>query len=157
MQCPVPELILALVLVDLPIDLDRQNDMQVREGFGASWWYIACECDDFYSDIVGEVVSLCTYSQVEALSMWTNKSQGLLLERATPKSSAILSSVLRFAGRFEIVGSGPSFEDFAHSIEEYNAVDYGPFNDPLVDGRRVLLRCFTSESNFRNEVIAVQN
>ena len=156
MQCPVPELILALVLVDLPIDLDRPKDIKFRDGFGASWWYVACECDDFYSDIVGEVVSLCSYSQVEALSTWTNKSQGSLLDRATPKSRAILSSVLRFAGRFEIVGSRPSFEDVALCMEEYHALDYGPLNDPLVDGRRVLLRCFTSESAYRNEVIAVQ-
>ena len=152
LHCPVPELIIALVLVDLPIDLDQPYDTQFINGSGASWWYIACECDDFYCDIVAEVVSLCSYSQVMALSLWANSSQDSLMERATPKSRAILSSVLRFAGRYEVVESDPSFEDAALGLEEYHALDYGPPDDPLVDGRKVVLRCFTSESYFRNEV-----
>lgn len=156
MQCPTREVILALVLVDLPIDLDKTNDTQVRDGYGASWWYIACECDDCYSDVVDKVVSLCSYEQVKALSFWTNSSTNSLIVCATPKSRTILFGVLRFAGRYEFTENTPDYEDNAVGLEEYHVLDYGPPDDPLLEGRRVVLRCFTSESSFRNEVSKVR-
>jgi len=156
MQCPTRELILALVLVDLPIDLDQTNDTRVRDGFGASWWYIACECDDFYSDVVDAVVSLCSYEQVKALSLWTNGSTNSLIARATPETRLLFFSVLRLAGRYEFVRDTPVYEDPAIGLSEYHVLDYGPPDDPLLEGRRVVLRCFSSESSFRNEVSKVQ-
>jgi hypothetical protein len=55
MQMLPREVILALVLVDLPIDLD-QKGVGIRDGFGGSWWYLSCECDDHYVDVVEEAI-----------------------------------------------------------------------------------------------------
>ena len=50
-------MILAIVLVDLPVELDSKEAVKVRERQGSSWWYLACESDDHFIDVVDEVIS----------------------------------------------------------------------------------------------------
>jgi hypothetical protein len=152
MQMLPRELILALVLVDLPIDLDRKHDTTVNEGFGASWCYLSCECDDFYHDIVEEVVSLCSFTQVRTLCLFKDDSKEIVLARATPKSRNVLLRALRVVGRFEFVESVPVYSDAKVGVTAFNALDFGTTNDASANGQRVLFRCFTTEAGFRNEV-----
>lgn len=152
MQMLPREVILALVLVDLPINLDRGDDTILREGFGASWWYLTCECDDYYVDIVEEVVTLCSFAQVRALCFFKDGTTDTLLARATPKCKSVLSRSLRFVGRFEFVDRAPVYSDASVGVKEYNALDFGTHIDPAPDGRRVVLKCFTREDSFRHEV-----
>ena len=64
MQLMPDEGILAIALVDLPIDIDDKDGIKVREEFGRSWWFLACECDDHHVDIVQEIVAICTFQQI---------------------------------------------------------------------------------------------
>lgn len=152
MQMLPREVILALVLVDLPINLDVQNDTALREGFGASWWYLACDSDDYFVDIVEEVVSLCSFAQVRALSLQTAVTADVLLTRATPKCRNVLSKALRFVGRYEFVDRSPVYSDENDGAKAFNALDFGTFIDPTTDGRRVVLKCYTKEAPFLNDV-----
>lgn len=154
MQSPSREVILALAIVDLPINLDQPNDTRIKQDFGASWWYLTCECDDFYVDIVEEIISLCTFQQVRALSLWKNGSPDSLMARATPQCRNILSSAMRFVGKYEFIESSPIYSDTAVGLMEFNVLDYGELDNPLVEGRRVVLKCFTREDAFQNEVSA---
>ena len=150
MQGMPREVILALVLVDLPINLDEKSDTTLRDGFGASWWYITCECDDHYVDIVEEVVSLCTFDQIQALCS-LKKGRDTLLRRSTPKSRSVLSKLTRFVGRFEFTDTerlAPSNDDFV-SLE---ALDFGTSWDPIPHGRSILLRAFSNKGLFEQEV-----
>lgn len=146
------EVILALVLVDLPISLDTTDVQVPKDGLGASWWYLVCECDDFYVNIVKEVASLCTFPQIRSLCLLENGSGDILLTRATPKCRSVLDSVLRIVGRFEFVESSPIFIDSLLGIAAYNALDFGSHLDPIPGGKSVILKCYTSEQSFLNDV-----
>lgn len=147
MQILPREVILGIVIVDLPINLDR-NDSFVRDGYGSSWWYLTCECDDFYSSIVEEVVSFCSFPQVRALSLFTNGTNDVLLERATPKCRLILNSYLRFVGRFEFVESSPIYSDATVGVDAFKAMDFGTRVEPHSEGKPVVLKCFTNENSY---------
>jgi hypothetical protein len=152
MQMLPREVILAMVLVDLPVNLDRKHEATLREGFGASWWYLACECDDFYYDIVEEVVSLCSFVQVRSLCLLKDGTTDMLLARATPKCKNALTRALRFVGRFEFLDSAAVYSDERAGMKAFNALDFGTHIDPAPDGRKVVLKCFTKEDTFRREV-----
>ena len=155
MQMLPREVILALVLVDLPIHLDNDSDTSTREGFGSSWGYLTCECDDHYVGIVEEVVSLCSFAQVRTLCFLKVSATDVLLSRATPKCKNLLSRALRFMGRFEFVESSPTYSD--EEVEVYNAMDYGTSLDPIVNGRKVLLQSFHSKSAFLRETALIKD
>jgi hypothetical protein len=61
------EVIFAMVLVDSPVDLSRKDKISVKKGFGGSWWFLACESDDQYVELVEEVVSICNYEHLREL------------------------------------------------------------------------------------------
>lgn len=44
MQSLPADVLVAIVLEDLPIDIDETNDIKVVSGKGSSWWYLTCEC-----------------------------------------------------------------------------------------------------------------
>ena len=146
------EVILAFVLVDLPINLDTTDATLPKHGFGASWWYLVCECDDYYINIVQDVISLCTFPQIRSLCLLRNGIGDVLLARATPKCKSVLDSVLRIVGRFEFVESSPIFTDTLLGVDVFNALDFGSQLDPIRDGKSVTLHCFMSEHSFLNYV-----
>ena len=149
------EVILALVLVDLPIDLDEKEGTKVREGFGGSWCFLTCECDDHYADVVEEVISICSYSQVRELCFakcGPNQSGGSVITRATPICRLALRKALRFVGRFEFLGSAALHTDVSLGLKVFEALDFGTDEDELEDGRRVLLRCYSREKSYLQEV-----
>eukprot|EP00978_Attheya_sp_CCMP212_P014915 scaffold38298_cov49-Attheya_sp.AAC.1 len=73
------EVILALVLVDLPVDLDEKTGVKVREGYGGSWWFLACDCDDEHVDIV--------------LEGCTSRDNGSVISRATPNCKQVFDAL----------------------------------------------------------------
>lgn len=149
------EVILALVLVDLPIDLDEKAGIKVREGFGGSWCFLTCECDDHYADVVEEVISICSYTQVRELcfaSSGPNGSGGAVITRATPVCRLALRRALRFVGRFEFLGSAALETDVALGLKVFEALDFGTEDEYFEDGRRVLLRCYSREKSYLEEV-----
>jgi hypothetical protein len=153
MQMLPREVILALVLVDLPIDLDQKVGVGIRDGFGGSWWYLSCECDDHYIDVVEEVVFICSYPQVrEICFMKGGGSEDTLISRATPKCRNVLQRALRFVGRFEFLGNSNVQSDESRGLRVFEALDFGTRTDPIPEGRRVLLKCFTREEVYSQEV-----
>jgi hypothetical protein len=157
MQMMPEEVILALVLVDLPIYLDDKDGVKVREGFGGSWWFLTCECDDQYVQIVEEVISICTFQQVRELCFAKGRSKngGTVMSRATPKSRLALTHALRFVGRFEFVGNSALYTDEASGLKEFDALDFGGGNESqqqFEEGRRVLLKCYSLQQPFLQEV-----
>jgi len=149
------EVILGLVLVDLPFELDDTECEEHREGLGASWFFLACECDDQYADVVEEVVSLCSYPQARELCFFDNGSGETLLARATPKCRSILQRSLRFVGRFEFVGSADPVESQGDGLDlfrMFDAIDFGTRDEPFPEGKPVVLKCYVSEELYEEEV-----
>jgi hypothetical protein len=148
-----PEVILAVALVDLPFDIDDKNLIMTREDGGASWWFLVCECDDQYVDIVQQIVMICTFQQVQQLCFakrGSRKRKQSVLSRATPKCKQVLQHALRFLGRFDIVGDGPLECDEAAGVTVFEALDY--MDSENDDGRRVILKCYATEESFSQAV-----
>lgn len=155
MQQMPREVILALALVDLPLDLDDKDGVKVRDGFGGSWWFLTCECDDHHVDIVQEVISICSYSQIRELCFMKggpNRSGGPVISCATPKCRVELRKSLRFVGRFEFLGSSALRSDSSLGLKVFEALDFGTEESPIRDGRRMLLYCYGTETSYRDEV-----
>jgi hypothetical protein len=137
------EVVLALVLVDLPFEVDDVMCDSARDGFGASWFYLACECDDHYLTVVEEVLGLCSYAQVRRLCFYNEA----FIARATPKCRELLQHALRFLGRFEFVGTEVPDGSSTQGYQLFAAIDYGEGSE-----RRVLLKNYTSLDLFHAEV-----
>jgi hypothetical protein len=152
MQMVPREVILAMVLVDFPLDLDEKDTVRTRDGFGDSWWYITCDCDDYFVDIVEEVVSMCSFAQTQALCSLKNGSTESLFARATPKCKTCLSKALRLAGRYEIADLAPIHHDASVGVKICEAIDFGGSLQSSEEGRRVRLMCFSKEIEFLHEV-----
>lgn len=151
-----PEVVLAIGLVDLPFDIDEKDVVITREDCGGSWWFLACECDDHYADIVQQIIMICTFQQARQLSFWKGgprKQKQTVLSRATPKCKQVLQHALRFLGRFEIIGDGPLHCDEVSGVTVFDALD---FMDSVNEGgRRVTLKCYSTEDSFSNTVSLV--
>ena len=152
------EVILALVLVDLPVDLDNTDGVRVRDGHGGSWWFLTCECDDHAIDVVEEVVSICSYAHLRELCFMKGDqhgSAGTVMSRATPGCERILRRSLRFVGRFEFLGGSAIYRDDTAGLKVFDALDFGD-EDDIEDGQRVLLRCYDNEANYMAETAVLQ-
>jgi hypothetical protein len=153
MQLLPREVILALVLVDLPVDLHLRGVNKNRDRVGGSWWYVACECDDHYTDVVEEVVSLCSYSQVRELCFLKHPSGDPLISYATPKCAKTLQRALRFVGRYEFVAESDFHVEINSSaLKSYDALDFGTKEDGREVGRKVVILCFNSDDGFYRQV-----
>ena len=154
MQMMPREVVMALALVDLPIDLAENEGVKVREMSGGSWWFLACECDDYHVDLVEEIISICSYQQLRELCFMKggpNRSGGPVISRATPKSRQALRKALRFVGRFEFLGNSAAYTDEALGLKVFEALDFGTDTDGEDDSRRVMLQCYESENFYRQE------
>ena len=99
------EVILELVLADLPVYLDDKACLNLKNG-GDSWWFLACECNDRYLDVVEELISICSYQQVHTLCFMTQAdSRSTLVACASPACKEFLTVSLLFVGRFEFLES----------------------------------------------------
>lgn len=152
MQMLPVEVILAIALVDLPIDLDSKISVESQDSKGASWWYLACESDDHFVKVVDEIVSMCNYAQVRELCFMESHNGSSVIARATPKCQVILQKGLRFLGRFEFVGQSALLADPSRGIKIFDAIDFGPSQDPYEVSRRVILKCYSDETVFSVEV-----
>jgi hypothetical protein len=141
--------LLELLLVDLPTFLDDTACVQPRSG-GESWWFLACECNDRYLDVVEQLVSMCSYQQVHELAFMTKDgSRETLISRASPECGEILTVSLLFVGRYEFLAFQPQGPD---DIKTYEVLDYGSAASPYEEGRRATLKCFTAEEVYKEEV-----
>ena len=152
MQSLPQDVILAIVLADLPVDLERRHDIEVVEGNGASWWYLTCECDDYYVNVVEECVSLCTFAQIQAICSVKSSSGDLMLQRCSPFCKGVLEASLRFAGRFEFDKNKPVFTDEGRGLKVYEGLDFGTEEESYPEGRNILLKCYVKQEFFDAEV-----
>jgi hypothetical protein len=157
MQLIPDEVILAIALVDLPFDIEDKEALKISEELGASWWFLVCECDDHYFEIVANVLSICSFQQRRALGFMEGPSsehKGTVLSRATPKCRQLLTQGLRFVGRFEFVGNSAHYADPAIGLREFEALDFGGLSENAngEDGRKVTLKCYTMKEPFLVEV-----
>ena len=143
------EMILALVLADLPIKLDAAGTVEKREGRGLSWWYLACDCDDEYVNVLQEVLSLCSYIQARELCFCELESRGTLVTCSTPECREVLRKALRFVGRYEFLGKSVVHEVLG--IKIFEALDFGTEVCPYLEGKKVYLRCYAREDVFIEE------
>jgi len=153
------EIILAIAIVDLPIDLGAKEAAIMRNGFGASWWYLLCESDDMYVDVVKEILLLCSYPQKVALSLTQGgeRYEGrVAVTCATPKCKSELRRSLRFCGRFEFVGGETKTRVYTQHIQTFDAIDYGNRDGPKRDGKRVSLLCYTDANTYIREAEHLQ-
>ena len=151
MQLMPEEVILAIALVDLPIDIDDKDGIKVQEGHGESWSFLCVDSDDHMINIVEEIVSICSFQQMQELCFMKYDGSGsTIVDRATPKCREVLNRALRFLGRFEFVGDGPLFSDMQTGFKAFDALDFGRDDDE--EGKRVLLECYRNEFDFENRV-----
>lgn len=144
------EVITAIVLLDLPIDLD--NDKVIyRDKYGGSWWYLNCDCDDAYAKVVEEILELCEYEQKRALCFVKNKSSETLISRATPRCKRILRESLRFAGRYEFVGSADK-TGLPQNVKAFDALDFGESDEGSDNARQVVLIYYENRRDYLRDV-----
>jgi hypothetical protein len=149
------EVILAIAFADLHIDLNGDDGTKIRKNFGGSWWFLTCECDDHYVDIVRNLVSMCSFEQVRMLCVMEggpSRNKGTVISRATPKCREVLAQAIRFLGRFEFVGKAPLYSDVDKRIKAFDAFDFGGGSHSSDEGRRVLLKSYSLRDVFLAEV-----
>jgi ankyrin repeat protein len=143
------EVIFAIALLDLPIDPD-DDEILVREGFGGSWWYLNCDCDDNYVHVVSEMLLMCDdYEQKRALCFLTDRQGNSIMSRATPKCKYELRKALRFNGRYEFVGRPITGPD---GVKVFEALDFGPDDDPKEEGSQVRIKYYGDRETFTRAV-----
>lgn len=155
MQLMPDEVILAIALADLHIDLNGDDVTKIRKNFGGSWWFLTCECDDHYVGIVRNLVSMCSFEQVRMLCVMeggSSQNKGTVIARATPKCREVLAQATRFLGRFEFVGKTPLYSDVDRRIKAFDALDFGGGIRSSDEGRRVLLKSYSLRDVFLVEV-----
>lgn len=153
MQRMPEEVILALVLVDLRFDL-QSSTPAVQADYGKNWWFLVCDCDDEYHDVVKKVLLKCSYYEAIALCFMeggASSNRWSVISRATPKCKSELQKVLRFAGRYEFVG-GPQLSDSFKGLTVYDAFDFGSYNNPREEKQKVTLKCYSREQPYKDEV-----
>eukprot|EP00536_Pseudo-nitzschia_multiseries_P004535 jgi/Psemu1/323516/estExt_fgenesh1_pg.C_750028 len=147
MQLMPEEVILAIALVDLPVAIDDRDGLKVLKDRGESWTFLTCDSDDHMVRVVEEIVSICSFQQLQELCFATEHgSENAIIDRATPKCRDVMNRALRFLGRFEFVGDGPLFADIQTGFKAFEALDFGNNES----GKRVLLECYTNEFDFEN-------
>ena len=147
-----------MALVDLPFDIDDKDIVRLREDHGGSWWFLACECDDHYVDLVQQILMICTFHQVRALCFaqrGSSQQKETVISRATPKCKVVLSHALRFLGRFEFLGDSPLEVDTSAGIKVFDAMDFADA-EGVEEGRRVVLKCYSFMESFAKAVSAVR-
>lgn len=151
MQLMPDEVILAIALSDLPMEIDDKQCTKIRKDFGRSWWFLACECDDHYVDLVKEILSMCSFQQVRALCFMergSKKRRATVISRATPKCRKLLTEAIRFLGRFEFVGNTALYSDPDTGLKAFDALDFGVGKTENDVGRKVTLNSFSMEKSF---------
>ena len=143
------EVILAIALVDLPINIDDRDGIKVHKDRGESWSFLTSDCDDHMVQVVEEILSICSFQQLQELCFFKEVgSDKTILERATPKCREAMNRALRFLGRFEFVGDGPLFSDLQTGFKAFDALDFGGNEE----GKPVLLECYQNDDDFENRV-----
>ena len=149
------EVLLGLLLIDLPIDLDDKETPQIIPGRGSSWWFIVCDCDDAYPHIIREVLTLCTHQQIRELCFMTggvSRKGGSIIRNATPKSKLELRKGLRFVGRYEFTASKTLYTDKRRGLKVFDALDFG--EEEM--GNNVYLHCFSKEKSYEQEIVLLE-
>jgi hypothetical protein len=144
------EIILAISIIDLPIDLGAEGRAILRDGFGASWSYLICESNDLHVDVVKEILALCSHPQKEALSLAIAKHscEGRTVAAcATPLCKEELRRSLMFLRRFEILG-GQKNHAFSWHAKKFDAIDYGAIDDPIQKGKKVTLVYYADAKSY---------
>ena len=151
------EVILELVLADLPIHLDDKACLNPKSG-GESWWFLACECNDRYLDVVEELISICSYQQVHALCFMTQSdSRSTLISCASPECKEFLTVSLLYVGRFEFLESAYKAQSSVDEVKMFEALDYGREDSPHEEGKKVTLYCYTNEEVYKSQVSALKS
>ena len=143
------EVILAIALVDLPINIDDPDAIKTLKDRGESWSFLTCDCDDHMVHVVEEILSICSFKQLQELCfLKINGSEETVLDKATPKCREAMNSALRFLGRFEFLGDGPLFSDLQTGFKAFDALDFGGNEE----GKPVLLECYQDKLDFEHRV-----
>lgn len=147
------EIILAIAIIDLPIDLGAKDDVILREGFGASWWFLLRDSNDEYVDIVAEILALCSHTQKMALclTMAGSSSEETAVASATPQCKVALRKSLRFLGRFEFTGGDQNNLVSSQQVQKFDAIDYAANEE-----KKVSLLCYGSNELYLKEAKHLQ-
>ncbi len=147
------EIILAIAIIDLPIDLGSKEDVILRTNFGASWWFLLCESNDEFVDIVTEILALCSHPQKMALCLTVagGGNEETAVACATPLCKSALREGLRFLGRFEFVGGDSNNLVSSRKVQKFDAIDYGPANNLFSGEKKVSLICYGSNEVYLRE------
>lgn len=108
--------------------------------------------DDFFANIVEDVISFCSVEQARSLCLVRNSSGETLLQRASPRCKLAMETALRVAGRFEYDENKPLFVDNTRGLRIYDAYDHGDIDDGEAEGKKVSLRLFSNYKAFEEEV-----
>ena len=152
------EIILAIAIIDLPIDLGAKEDVITRNGFGASWWFLLCDSNDEYVDIVTEILTICSHQQKMALCLTISGSNNeeTAVACATPQCKAALRKGLRFLGRFEFTCGDQNNFSSSRKVQKIDAIDYGSDDDPSSGETQVSLICYGSNEVYFREAKHLQ-
>ena len=117
------DIILAITIIDLPIDLEVKECAILRDGFGASWSYLICESNDMHVGVVRQILELCSQPQKEALSLAIARGKRkTVTECATPLCKDELRKSILFLGRFVILGNQRTHV-YSWYAQKFDAID----------------------------------
>ncbi|KAL7459767.1 hypothetical protein ACHAWC_011713 [Mediolabrus comicus] len=148
------EIILAIAIIDLPIDLGAKDDVILREGFGASWLFLLRDSNDEYVDIVTEILALCSHPQKMALclTMAGSGSEETAVASASPECKVALRKSLRFLSRFEFTGGDQNNLVSSQHVQQFEAIDYASNEE-----KKVSLLCYGSNELYLKEAKHLQD
>ena len=151
---------MALVLLDLPFDLDDRGLKDgSKDGYGFNWIYLVSNGGTRYTEVIEKVLSLCSNRQIRELCFlrYNDRSNTSLsaISLAPAEIKDIMRKSLRFLGRFEFVSSDPLFVDAKIGLTIFDAMDFGSNRMSHQTPNRVLLRCYGDEDIFLDDVSAI--
>lgn len=153
------DIILAISIVDLPIDLEVKSRAILRDGFGVSWSYLICESHDVHVAVVKKILALCSHPQKEALFLAAAKNTSdsrTVAACATPLCRDVLRRSLMFLRRFEVLGGQSASLAFSLNTKRFDAIDYGTYDDPIENGKKVTLVYYADAESFTKDAEHLQ-
>lgn len=98
-----PDIVIDLLKTDMPIEMGNKNGHVVEREHGHSWWHVAIQCKDRFSEGISELLEKATYAELVGLAQSTGPDgKTLTIDAAPTELKTIFHDKLRFLDRYDI-------------------------------------------------------
>lgn len=110
---------------DMPIDMEEKAEAKIVP-HQYSWNHLVSDANDYYYDVVEQVLQQCSQPQIIALAHIENKRGEIALATASPLCKHEFRVMFRLFYTLEIVDQTPAFEDRESGTQIYYALRFTP-------------------------------